>query len=210
MNCDNCIELLDCYLDGELAEGDAASLRTHCESCADCETRLQKKIALRQALSAMPYAGPEDGFYDRVLETTVTTTQRSEMKFWTTAGLGAAVAASIVAWMVLVLPVEYSRDIDAAELDGITIGLNVEKTVRVSFESVQDLESATLTVQLPPGVEIAGYGDRSEISWSTNVTQGVNILALPIIVRSGNGGTVLAQVEHAGKSKSFKFDVSVS
>ena len=210
MNCISCTELLDRYLDDELAEAVAGQVRSHCEGCRECNALLQKKERLRQALSAMPYVPPIEGFYDRALEQTVKTTQRNEIKFWTSAGLGTAIAASVVAWLVLVLPVDQREEIDAAQLAGVTISLNVEKTVRVSFQSVRELPGATLTVQLPPGVEISGYANQSEIAWSTDVTQGVNILSLPIVVRSGNGGTIVAQIEHSGKSKSFRFDVSVS
>ncbi len=210
MNCNSCTELLDQYLDGELADSAASEIRSHSESCRECNALLQKKAALRQALSAMPYVPPVEGFYDRALEHTVKTTQRNEMKFWSTAGLGVAAAASVIAWLVLVLPVDHRDDSDAAQLAGVTISLNVEKTVQVSFESVRDLQGATLTVQLPPGVEISGYGNRSEIAWSTDVTRGVNILSLPIVVRSGKGGTIVALIEHSGKSKTFRFDVSVS
>jgi len=210
MNCISCTELLDQYLDDELAEAVAGQVRSHCEGCRECNVLLQKKARLRQALSAMPYVPPIEGFYDRALEQTVKTTQRNEIKFWTSAGLGTAIAASVVAWLVLVLPVDQRVEIDAALLAGVTISLNVEKTVRVSFQSVRELPGATLTVQLPPGVEISGYANQSEIAWSTDVTQGANILSLPIVVRSGNGGTIVAQIEHSGKSKSFRFDVSVS
>ena len=99
---------------------------------------------------------------------------------------------------------------EAEQLSGVTISLNVEKTVRVSFESVSELQGATLTVQLPPGVEISGYEGQREISWSTDVTQGVNILALPLMLREGSGGTIVARIEHSGKSKAFQLDVDVS
>ncbi|MFQ5610435.1 MAG: zf-HC2 domain-containing protein [Woeseiaceae bacterium] len=210
MNCTDCTGLLDQYLDGELAELEAASVKSHSEGCGDCSGLLKRKIALRQGLRAMPFEEPEDGFYDRVLENTLIETQRHASRFWATAGIGTAVAAGIIALAVALLPVDYSHDVDAVELEGVTIALNLEKTVRISFDSINDLDGATLTVQLPPGVEIAGYGDRKEISWSTNVSKGVNILALPIVVTSGAGGTIVAHVEHAGKTKAFKLDVSVS
>jgi len=210
MNCISCTELLDQYLDDELAEAVAGQVRSHTESCPECSALLQRKTGLRQALRAIPCVPPVEGFYDRALEQTVKTTQRNEIKFWTSAGLGTAIAASVVAWLVLVLPVDQTEEIDAAQLAGVTISLNVEKTVRVSFQSVRELPGAMLTVQLPPGVEISGYANQSEIAWSTDVTRGVNILSLPIVVRSGSGGTIVAQIEHSGKSKSFRFDVSVS
>lgn len=208
MNCDNCNHILDEFLDDELEESVAHELKTHVENCEDCNAALKKIMRLRQALKAMPYQPPEDGFYDRLLEQTVKSMHRNEMTFWATAGVGSAIAASVVAWLVLALPVDYGEDIQVAQLEGVTISLNVEKTIRISFESVSVLQGATLTVQLPPGVQVSGYDGQSEITWTTNVTAGVNILSLPVVLRSGTGGTILARVDHLGKSKSFQFDVS--
>lgn len=209
MNCDHCIDLLDQFLDGELEEALVRDVQTHTTQCADCNATLERKRKLWQALQAMPYQQPADGFYDRVLEQTMKSTHRNEVMYWASAGLGTAIAASVIAWMVLVLPVEYGTGFDAAQLQGVTISLNVEKTVRVSFASVAELQGATLSVQLPPGVYISGYAGQSEITWSTDVTPGINILSLPIVVRSGTGGIILARIEHAGKTKSFQFEVSV-
>lgn len=210
MKCHSCVKLLDQFLDGELAEASARDFEAHVNACSDCQIALERKRSLREALRQMPVTPAVHGFYDRALELTVKTTHRSEMKFWASAGLGTAIAASIIAWLVLILPANQTEETDAAHLAGVTISLNVEKTVRVSFESVTKLENVTLRVQLPPGVEISGYQDRREIAWSTDVTPGINILSLPVIVRSGKGGTIVARLEHSGKSKSFKFDVIVS
>lgn len=210
MNCDKCIETVDQYLDDELDEASAHAVQLHTMQCGDCNAAVERKRRFRQALKAMPYVPPVDGFYDRTLEQTVKLTQRNEVMYWASAGLGTAIAASVIGWMVLVMPVDYTQDIEAEQLSGVTISLNVEKTVRVSFESVSELQGATLTVQLPPGVEISGYEGQREISWSTDVTQGVNILALPLMLREGSGGTIVARIEHSGKSKAFQLDVDVS
>lgn len=210
MNCDKCNEALDQYLDDELGEAEVRELLLHVDSCDECSAGLARKKALRQTLKAMRYAPPEKGFYDRMLEETVKTTQKNEAMFWGSAGLGAAMAASVIAWLVLVLPADQMQDIEALQLAGVSISLNVEKTVRVSFESVSELEDATLIVQVPPGVEISGYDSKTEIKWTTDVSRGVNILALPIVVRSGMGGTILARLEHSGKSKTFQFNVDVT
>ncbi len=46
--------------------------------------------------------------------------------------------------------------------------------------------------------------------WTTTVKAGTNILELPIIVRSGKGGEILARLEHEGKQKTFAFAVQVT
>jgi len=209
MNCEQHTENLNQFLDGELEELLLREFESHTAECRDCDAALAKKKALRQSLRAMPFTPPEEGFYDHVLKHTVRTTQHNETLFWTSAGIGGAIAASLAAWLVLALPVSMQENIEQPLLDSVSISLGVEKTIRVSFESTGELQAATLTLQLPPGVEISGYENRSDITWATTVRPGTNILELPIVVRSGLGGTVLVKVMHGGKSKSFEFAVSV-
>lgn len=209
MNCGQHKENLNRFLDGELEGLPLSEFQSHTAACGDCETALREKEALRQALKSMPLPPPDDGFYDRVLEQTVLMTHRNATYFWSSAGIGGAIAAGLVAWLVLALPADVQNRVEQPPLDTVTISLNVEKRVRLSFESVNELQGAMLTLQLPPGVEISGYDDRSEIRWATNVRPGTNILELPIVIRSGDGGTILARIEHGGKAKSFELAVKV-
>ncbi len=167
-----------------------------------------RKQALRRTLQAMPVPPPEDGFLDAVVEETLINTHRNETRFRATAGIGAAIAAGVVAWLVLVLPAELPTQPEAA-LETVTITMNVEKTFRLTFDSKHELQAAAISVDLPEGVEIVGYEGRDSVRWRTTVKAGTNILELPIIVRSGNGGAVFARLEHQGKEKTFEFAVKV-
>jgi len=54
MQCADCRSLLDAYLDGELAEGERASVREHLAGCADCSREraaLDRASVRLQALS---------------------------------------------------------------------------------------------------------------------------------------------------------------
>ena len=208
MHCDQFQQNLDPFLDGELDEALSRDVETHLETCDACAAVRSLKEALRQTLRAMPVPPPEDGFLDAVVEETVINTHRNETRFRATAGIGAAIAASLVAWLVLVLPADLPTPPEST-LESVTITMNVEKTFRVTFESKRELQAAAISVELPPGVEIVGYEGRDSVRWRTTVTAGTNILELPIIVRSGNGGAVLARLEHEGKQKTFEFAVKV-
>ena len=125
-----------------------------------------------------------------------------------TAGIGGALAAGIVAWLVFALPTDLpTPSVDTMETVSIT--MNVEKTFRLTFDSKHELQAAAISVQLPDGVEITGYEGRDNVRWTTTVKAGTNILELPIVVRSGNGGAILARLEHEGKQKTFEFAVKV-
>lgn len=208
MHCDQFQQTLDPLLDGELDAAVSRDLELHLETCDACAAIRSRKVALRQTLKAIPVPPPEDGFLDAVVEETVINTHRNETRFRATAGIGAAIAASLVAWLVLVLPADLPTAPEGT-LESVNITMNVEKTFRVTFESKRELQAAAISVELPPGVEIVGYEGRASVRWRTTVTAGTNILELPIIVRSGNGGAVLARLEHEGKQKTFEFAVKV-
>lgn len=208
MHCDQFRQNLDPYLDGELDEALSGEIESHHAECDACAAVRSRKEALRRTLQAIPVPPPEHGFLDAVVEETLINTHRNETRFRATASIGAAIAASVVAWLVLVLPAELPTQPDAT-LETVTITMNVEKTFRLTFDSKRELQAAAISVDLPAGVEIVGYEGRESVRWRTTVIAGTNILELPIIVRSGNGGAVLARLEHEGKQKTFEFAVEV-
>jgi len=209
MNCEQCRQNLDLYLDAELEASLVRGLETHTADCTDCADALDRKQRLRQALRSIPVTPPEDGFLDSVVGQTVVRSHRNEAWFWSSAGIGGAVAASVIAWFILAFPVDPPASGSIAELETVAISLNVEKTFRLTFDSQRELQAATLTVRLPDGVEVVGYEGRDSVRWTTDVKSGTNILKLPLIVRSGDGGEVLARIEHEGRQKSFEFAVTV-
>ena len=209
MHCDQFQHNLEPYLDGELASQVAADCEQHVRDCPSCERQLVRKRKLRAALGALPVDPPEDGFLDSVIENTLVASHRSERWFWSTASIGGALAAGIIAWLILVLPADLPTAPETAVLETVAISLNTEKTFRVSFDSARELEAATVSLTLPDGVDLVGYEGRSAVSWTTTVAPGTNILALPIVVRSGPGGVIQARLEHDGKAKSFEFAVEV-
>lgn len=208
MHCDQFQRNVEPCLDGELDAAITADFERHAVRCTSCAESLERRRQLRSALRSLPVAPPEDGFLDSVIEDTLVTTHRSERWFWSSAGIGGALAASVIAWLVLVLPGDPPLP-QTAELETVAISLNVEQTFRVTFNSARELEAATVSLQLPPGVDLVGYEGRDAVTWTTKIAAGANILELPIVVRTGAGGVVQARLEHDGKEKSFRFRVRV-
>lgn len=208
MNCDQFRHNLDPYLDGELDEALSHEVDSHSTGCDTCAALRTRKEALRDTLRSLPVPRPDDGFLDAVVEETIIDTHRNEMRFRATAGLGGAIAAGIVVWLVLVLPADLPTQ-DEVTIETVSITMNVEKTFRLTFDSKHELQAAAISVRLPDGVEIVGYEGRDSVRWKTTVKAGTNILELPIVVRSGDGGAILARLEHEGKQKTFEFEVRV-
>jgi anti-sigma factor RsiW len=208
MNCDQFRHNLDPYLDGELDTALRLALDSHSVECEICSALRSRKEALRRTLRSIPVPQPDAGFLDSIVEETIISTHRNETRFRATAGIGGAIAAGIVAWLVLVLPADLPTQHEAT-IETVSITMNVEKTFRLTFESKHELQAAAISVQLPDGVEIVGYEGRDSVRWKTTVKAGTNILELPVVVRSGNGGAILARLEHEGKQKTFEFAVRV-
>jgi hypothetical protein len=72
------------------------------------------------------------------------------------------------------------------------------------------MESATLTVSLPNGVELAGFPGQSEISWETSLNEGRNLLPLKLIALTPVGGELLARLEHEDRDRVFRLQLDVS
>jgi len=210
MNCEQQHQNLDRFLDDELENALLHQFQAHTTDCDNCAAALRRKSRLRQALKSMPILPPEDGFLDSVVEQTLVKTHRNEVRFWSTAGIGGAIAAGVIAWLIVSLPAELPSVVEQDSLDTVTISLNVEKTFKLTFESSRDMQDATLSLKLPAGVEVPGFEGLDTVAWTTAIEKGSNILEMPIIVRSGDGGTILARLEHEGKQKSFLFAVTVT
>jgi anti-sigma factor RsiW len=208
MNCDQFQHNLDPYLDGELDTALSQALDSHSAVCNSCSALRTRKEALRRTLRSIPVPQPDDGFLDSIVEETMISTHRNETRFRMTAGIGGAIAAGLVAWLVLVLPSGLPTP-EEATIETVSITMNVEKTFRLTFDSKHELQAAAISVQLPEGVDIVGYEGRNSVQWTTTVKEGTNILELPIVVRSGIGGAILARLEHGGKYKTFEFAVRV-
>jgi hypothetical protein len=72
------------------------------------------------------------------------------------------------------------------------------------------LHSATLTVTLPAGVELAGFPGQREVSWETSLTAGRNLLPLKLIALTPVGGELLARLEHEDRERLFRLQVNIS
>ena len=78
------------------------------------------------------------------------------------------------------------------------------------FSSATNLSDATLTVSLPPGIEIHGFRGQREISWKTSLREGRNVLPLKLIALSREGGELMARLQHADDQKTFRLQVAVT
>jgi hypothetical protein len=166
---------------------------------------------LLELLKDYPVPEADAGFYDRALVRAVHKGSRRQRNRWMLAGFGSAVAAGLAIWVVSAMLMTAPQLPDVAPaIPGVSIALEQEKTVRLVFASAEALDSATLTVTLPEGIELAGFPGQREITWETSLQEGKNLLPLTLIALTPAGGELLARLEHKHRNRIFRLGVDVS
>lgn len=175
----------------------------------------QRNIDQEQALLALlkDYPAPEANadFYDRALVRAAHESTRRQRRHWLMTGFGSAVAAGVLLFLIggQFMSTPQTPDVDA-NIPGITIALAEPRTVNLVFSSATALETATLTVNLPDGIELSGFPGQREISWETSLAEGKNLLPLKLIAVGPVGGELLARLEHDDRDRTFRLRVDVS
>ena len=175
------------------------------------EKRVMEEQELLDLLKDYPVPEAEAGFYDRALVRAVHKGSRRQRNRWMLTGFGSAIAAGLAIWVITAVLMTTPQLPDAEPtIPGVTIAMEQEHTVRLVFASAQALDSATLTVSLPEGIELAGFPGQREITWETSLQEGKNLLPLTLIALTPAGGELLARLEHKDRNRTFRLRVDVS
>ena len=156
----------------------------------------------------MQEASPE--FFDKALLVAAQTGARRQRNRWLMTGFGGAIAAGIVAWLVggMMLTVP---DSIAPEIPGVAIAIEETRQINLVFASSREIDGATLTVELPDGVELAGFPGQRSVSWETSLDAGKNHLPLNLIAtRAVDDAIVVARLEHENRRKTFELRIDAS
>ncbi len=163
-----------------------------------------------ELLKDYPAPAPEEGFYERALVRATHEGSRRQRNRWMMTGFGAAIAATIAAWVIGGMLLNEPQLPDAgAAIPGVTIALAEPRTVNLVFASAKALDSATLTVTLPDGIELDGFPGQREITWETSLSEGKNLLPLTLVAVTPTGGELLARLEHEDRDRTFRLQVEV-
>ncbi len=178
------------------------------ENTQNTDASEQELLAL---LKDYPMPDATAGFYDQALVRAAHEGTRRQRNRWIMTGFGGAVAAGLA---ILIVSGTFFQAPEAPIADpgipGVTIALAEPRTVNLVFSSAEALDTATLTVSLPPGIELAGFPGQSEVTWETSLAEGRNLLPLKLFAVSPAGGEVLARLEHDDRDRTFRLRVDVS
>lgn len=210
MNCDYTERNLDDYVDGRVAEGQREAIANHVVSCESCAALVAREQEFRGLLRDYPAPQAAAGFYDRALVRAAGHSSRRQRNRWLLTGFGSAIAAGLAIWVISGVLLTAPNPADTGStIPGVTVALEVPRTVNLVFASATSLESAMLTVSLPEGIELAGFPGQREISWETSLNEGRNLLPLKLIALTPAGGELLARLEHKDRNRTFRLHIDV-
>jgi len=171
----------------------------------------QQDQEIQSLLKDYPMPAATTAFFDQALARATHEGSRRQRNRWVLTGFGSAVAAGLALWLIggFFLTTPVVPDVDPG-IPGITMTLEQPRTVNLMFASATALDSATLTVTLPDGIELAGFPGQREIAWQTSLNEGKNFLPLKLIAVSPVGGEVLARLEHNDRNRTFRLRIEVS
>ncbi len=204
MNCQQTQNMLDEYLDGNLSPIQLSHVQKHLQSCGECSHVYQQAQQLADKLRDIPVPAPRPGFEQRVLQVLPAEKQdnRSASRHFLH-GFGAAMAASFALWLVFAF---FNTEME--NINHITLQAQKQQTIDLVFNMPTDFHNATLTIELPDKVEVAGHPGKQQLRWVTSFKKGANRLALPLISKSATRGVLTARLDKDGKSKVFRVRIT--
>jgi len=211
MNCDDIQHQLDDYIDGSLDAASSEAFRVHAAACRSCRVKLAHSQALSEALRALPIEPPTHGFEDRVLLRAADSSRVSpRIPRLAVGALVTACAASILTVVFMGSLVEAPSGGISADFPVVDMTVDQPRTINLVFASNSALEDVSLLVELPEGVELAGYAGRREVLWRTSMQAGKNVLPLELVAHMSASGEIVARLQHGDMERVFRVFVSAA
>lgn len=203
MNCQEILERVEMLVAHPLSETEKRSCEEHLNGCDECQSALRGTEALHLIRNQRDMA-PPNGLFEKVLRHTTGPKHQLERRnrFWLGAGFGGAIAASLLALALTFGSFGPMAD-RAPAVAEFTIALNEPRYMDIAIEIDHALVGANISILLSGGVELDGYGDRRELSWTTDLVAGVNRLRLPVLAIDLTGGQMVVRLYHPDSEQMF-------
>ena len=186
---------------GDLPDDQRRACTIHIAACDDCANALEGASAMHSVRSWRTENAP-DGTFDRVMSRTFDASERqsSGQRFWLGAGFGGAIAALLLAVAFALGMLAVPEEAAVAEF---YVSMDEARSMHVAIEADRPLQDATISIMLSGDVQIDGFGDRRELSWTDNLDAGVNKLTLPLIAIGEDGGQMVVRLNHPDSEQLF-------
>ena len=212
MRCSEARNILDEHLDDALAWRSRREVEYHLERCEACRDELAERRNLRRLLAQMPAPEPSEAYFDQAIAQAAQVRSRRRSDRITKGAAPAprrlALAAALVCAIAGGLWLQQA-DLSSATVPETTIAMHEVTPVNLVFWSDRALADTRLSIQLPEGIELAGYNERSALTWKTDLEAGRNLLRLPLVGHVAAADEVTATLEHPQGTKTFRLKVKV-
>jgi hypothetical protein len=211
MNCEDAISSFQSTTENGPTDLESRKAAEHVAGCDECRDALLGTAALHKLRDQESGRAAED-FFRQAMQSVTTNAkpQNTGFGFWHGMGIGAAVAASLVIAFMISLNTSSPQADSTSATPEFLVVMNEPRNVNIAIDAGRDLLGATISVFLAGGVELAGYGDTREISWTTDLEKGINQLQLPVVATDLNGGSLGVRLDHAGEQKVFLVSLKIS
>ncbi len=208
MDCVICKQHLDEYFDQGLDSADYRRVQSHLEECAPCRAVYDEEKNLRDMLRSLPVTPANPGFSERVLKGAK---REHRLRRGSRIGfsIGGALAAGLLILLLVGKPLWQAEQSLPTIMQEMTIAVNEPETVNLVVNVPRDLPGSTFIISLPAHVEMDGFPGQRQVSWTADLRQGRNLLALPIQAKNTGTTTLTARIEHGGQSKTLAVRVYI-
>lgn len=203
MNCESVSEQIRALADGSLQGDERAACMKHVSACQDCADALRGVRAMLVVRDQASVPGSERVF-NRVMSKAGYDPheQASRRGFWLGAGFSGAIAASLLA-VAFALGLFASPGIEAPQAAEFFVSTQEVRPMNIAIKTGKPLQDAKFSVLLSGDVEIDGYGDRHELTWTDDLEPGINQLTLPIRAIGERGGQIVVRLSHPDSEQIF-------
>ncbi len=208
MKCSQINKRLDEIIEGALTPIQQQAVSQHLQNCDGCRNRVETARTLLRNLKELPVMPPRAGFENRVLAFLHPVKPAPQPRIWFAAGFASALLAALVPlvlWQVLLT--EPKPAMAPIEVALVQVVPQQVQQVSLVFSSPNNIDTATLSLELPGNIELQGFPGQRHIEWQTSLKRGTNRLTLPLIAQVPTEGLVTASLSRGGETKSFQLRV---
>jgi hypothetical protein len=140
---------------------------------------------------------PSDKVVDRLIATAIERGERARKR-----RIGVYSAATFAA-AALTLGIVYNGGRDAAK-GTVDAELGETTVIRLAYESTADRPDTTVAVELSDHLDLIGYTDTHDLTWTTALKKGVNVLELPVVLTESDDGELTVAFSSGNDSKRIR------
>lgn len=203
MKCESVVEQIRALADGSLQGEEKAACLNHVAACQDCADALRGVRAMLVVRDQATVPGSERVFNRVMSKTSFDPHQQASRRgFWLGAGFSGAIAASLLA-VAFALGLLSNPVPEAPSAAEFYVSTQEVRPMNIAIEADKPLQGAQISILLSGDVEVDGYFDRNELTWTDDLEQGVNQLTLPIRAIGERGGQMVVRLSHPDSEQIF-------